>query len=136
MTDRDYSRASGPGYPTIRTDGKTLQDIIASTARGRKDDGGKLEWSLLMRGCYAGLRGVVHVLMFGAKKYAADSWQMVPDARRRYKDAIYRHLSSIEENGFYAKDPETGLLEWWHVACNALFLATFAALPDLGHKDK
>jgi hypothetical protein len=121
----------------------TIQDIIDSTigaagvqhlAAGRKDDGGKLEWSLLMKGCYAGLRGVVQVLMFGAKKYAADSWQLVPNARQRYKDAMYRHLSAIEEHGFYAKDPETGLLEWWHVACNALFLATFAALPNLGHK--
>lgn len=94
---------------------------------GRKDDSGKPQWSLLMRGCAAGLVGVVSVLGFGARKYAADSWQRVDNARERYHDALYRHLNAIERNGFLARDPETGLLEWFHVACNALFLATFAA---------
>lgn len=96
-------------------------------AAGRKDDGGKAPWGLLMRGCSAALAGVVAVLQFGARKYAADSWQRVEGAEDRYKDALYRHLHSIETRGFLAKDPETGLLEWFHVACNALFLATFAA---------
>lgn len=102
---------------------------------GRKDDGGKLEWSLLMRGCCAGLRGVVQVLMFGKRKYAADSWQMVPDARNRYKEAIYRHLSEVEEHGFYSRDGESGLPHIFHVACNALFLATFCAKPDLKYEE-
>lgn len=94
---------------------------------GRKDDGGKAPWSLLMRGCALALTGVVSVLKFGAGKYAADSWQKVEDGETRYRDALYRHLHSIETRGFTAKDPETGLLEWFHVACNALFLAHFAA---------
>lgn len=106
-----------------------VRDLLKDTqlVAGRKDDGGKAPWGLLMRGCSAALAGVVAVLQFGARKYAADSWQRVEGAEERYKDALYRHLHSIETRGFLAKDPETGLLEWFHVACNALFLATFAA---------
>lgn len=94
---------------------------------GRKDDGGKAPWSLLMRGCALALAGVLTVLMFGARKYASDSWQRVENGEERYKDALYRHLHSIELRGFMSRDAETGLLEWFHVACNALFLAHFAA---------
>jgi len=95
---------------------------------GLKYDSGKAPWSLLMRGCGLSLAGVVSVLQFGAAKYAADSWQTVEDGETRYRDAMYRHLHSIEQNGMLAKDPETGLLEWYHVACNALFLAHFASV--------
>lgn len=97
---------------------------------GRKDDGGKLGWSLLMRGCGLSLHAVVEVLAFGAKKYSADSWQRVEDGYTRYRDAMYRHLHQIELRGIAARDPETGLLEWAHVACNALFLLYFAIQHD------
>lgn len=99
-------------------------------AGGLKFDGGKASWSLLMRGCAKALRAVVGVLDFGAKKYSADSWQQVENARERYKDALYRHLHQIELRGFTARDPETGKLEWAHVACNALFLLTFALIDE------
>lgn len=99
-------------------------------APGRKDDSDKAPWSLLMRGCARGLAGVVRVLSFGARKYAEDSWQRVENAQVRYKDALYRHLHAIELGGNRAKDPETGLPEWYHVACNALFLATFASMEE------
>lgn len=101
-----------------------------SLAPGRKDDSGKAPWSLLMRGCALALAAVVQVLAFGARKYAADSWQNVENAEERYLDAMYRHLHSISVHGFYSRDPETGLLEWAHVACNALFLCHFAVKND------
>lgn len=115
--------------PAATSIGAEVRDMLKDTplVAGRKDDGGKAPWGLLMRGCSAALAGVVAVLQFGARKYAADSWQRVEGAEERYKDALYRHLHSIETRGFLAKDPETGLLEWFHVACNSLFLATFAA---------
>ena len=102
-------------------------DPANRAAPGLKYDGGKAPWRLLMSGCALALAGVVSVLAFGAKKYAADSWQNVENAEDRYRDALYRHLHSIELNGFDAVDPETGCKEWYHVACNALFLAHFAA---------
>lgn len=94
---------------------------------GRKDDGGKFQWALLMNGLALALRGVLAVLMFGAKKYAPDSWQRVENGPVRYKDALYRHLSEMELHGFYARDEETGLYHAYHVACNAMFMAHFAA---------
>lgn len=103
---------------------------VAGKAAGLKFDGGKASWSLLMRGCGRALRAVVGVLDFGAKKYAADSWQQVENARDRYKDALYRHLHQIELRGFTARDPETGKLELAHVACNALFLLSFALMDE------
>lgn len=93
---------------------------------GAKHDGGKLRWSLLMRGMGPALAGIVQVLMFGAQKYAADSWQTVPDGYERYKDALYRHLASVEEKGPSAKDEESGLPEWWHIGCCTLFCIWFA----------
>lgn len=94
---------------------------------GRKDDSGKAPWTLLMRGCGKALSQVVAVLQFGALKYAPDSWQRVPDAETRYRDALYRHLAEIEQHGSQSVDPETDLLHWSHVACNAMFLLHLAA---------
>jgi hypothetical protein len=109
---------------------------IVEPGGGMKFDGGKAPWSLLMKGCGLALAGVVAVLKFGAAKYAADSWQTVENGETRYRDALYRHLHSIEMNGVLAKDPETGLLEWFHVACNALFLAHFAAARAKAEAEK
>ena len=61
--------------------------MTAST--GRKDDGGKPDFSLLDP---AALLFVVKVLTFGVSKYGADNWKTVPDAERRYFAAANRHL--------------------------------------------
>lgn len=95
---------------------------------GRKDDQGKAPWSLLMRGCGKALAGVVAVLQFGARKYAPDSWQRVENGADRYRDALYRHLHDIELHGAGHVDPESGLLSYYHLACDALFLAHLATL--------
>jgi hypothetical protein len=95
--------------------------------KGLKYDNGKLRWGLVMRGMGAALQGVVAVATFGARKYADDSWQGVEDARKRYTDALYRHLHEVENHGELAKDEESGLLHWFHIAWNALALAWFAA---------
>ena len=94
---------------------------------GLKYDKDKPRWNLLMGGCALALQGVVAVLTFGAKKYAANSWQTVEHAEERYRDAMYRHLSAFEQYGILSKDDESGLLHIFHVATNALFLSHFAA---------
>ena len=107
---------------------------------GMKFDGGKPKWSLLMHGLHHSLAGVVAVLSFGAIKYAEDSWQEVDDGYNRYKNALYRHLAAIEELGPLSVDIDmqpndegvlvdkgSGLLHWFHIACDALFCAWFAA---------
>lgn len=85
-----------------------------------KFDSGKPRWSLLTQGLAKSLAGIVAVLTFGAKKYAAHSWRNVQNGQERYKDALYRHLHAIESGELI--DPESGCSHWSHVATNALFL--------------
>jgi hypothetical protein len=84
---------------------------------GHKDDAGKLEWSLVP---WDAMEGCVRVLMEGAKKYAPDNWKRVPDASKRYKDALMRHVLA------YCKgekvDEEFGASHLDHAMCNLLFL--------------
>lgn len=101
-------------------------------AGGLKFDGGKRRWSLLMspQGMLASVRGVVDVLEFGAKKYAAHSWRQVEDNERRYLDGLQRHLDEILEHGITARDSETGKLHLDHLNCNGLFLAELARAKE------
>lgn len=95
---------------------------------GAKYDAGKPIWTLLFsaRGMLASLRGVVDVLMFGTKKYAAFSWRTVPDAETRYLNALTRHYVAIMEGGLTARDEESGELHIDHLNCNGLFLGELA----------
>jgi len=92
----------------------------ASAALGVKHDSDKPRWSLLP---FKALQEVVEVLTFGAKKYAADNWKYVPNARERYIDAAYRHLA--DWNSGEKKDPETGKSHLAHAVCCLLFLLWF-----------
>ena len=91
-----------------------------SQALGPKYDTGKLRFSLLPKGV---VFEIIKVLEFGAKKYKEESWQDVPDAVRRYTDAVHRHLEAWE-NGEQI-DPESGLHHLSHIGCNILFLIWF-----------
>lgn len=84
---------------------------------GMKFDSDKLMMTLVTPSF---VKGVAEVLTFGAKKYAPNSWQTVPDATRRYEDALYRHwLAYLEGEQL---DSESGLEHLKHIACNAMFL--------------
>jgi hypothetical protein len=98
------------------------------TDRGMKYDEGKARMWLLP---FESLHEVARVLTFGAKKYAAHSWQTVPDGEERYTNAMLRHMVAIQAGEVY--DPESGLLHWAHVACNALFLLWFAVKKELNN---
>ena len=84
---------------------------------GRKDDKGKLDWTLLP---IEKLEGTVRVLQFGANKYSRDNWKRVPDALNRYRAALMRHTVEYMKNPL-AKD-ESGESHLSHIICNALFL--------------
>lgn len=95
---------------------------------GVKYDNGKPQWSLLP---FRALKEVVEVLTYGAKKYAPDNWKKVPDARRRYIDAGFRHFTAYASGETH--DPETGKHHLAHAICCLLYLVAF----DLGeHNDK
>lgn len=105
-----------------------MEVIKLGQAGGLKFDAGKLQWGLLLsgRGMIRALQGVVHILMFGAKKYAAHSWREVEDNERRYLDGLMRHYAAIMEYGLDARDSESGELHIDHLNCNGLFLGELA----------
>jgi hypothetical protein len=92
-------------------------DTEHSTDEGRKFDGGKLEYGLLPP---KALEVVVEVLTFGAKKYARDNWKHVPDAKRRYFDALQRHLWAWKQGEQI--DTESGIHHLGHAMCCLMFL--------------
>lgn len=101
---------------------------FTKTTAGVKYDNGKPQWSLLP---FKALGQVVDVLTYGAKKYAPDNWKKVPDARRRYTDAGFRHFTAYASGETH--DPETGKHHLAHAICCMLYLVAF----DLGeHNDK
>ncbi len=71
---------------------------------GRKFDGGKLEFGLLPP---LALEETVKVLTFGAQKYERDNWKKVPDSKRRYFDAMERHIWAWKKGE--QLDPESGI---------------------------
>jgi len=84
---------------------------------GRKDDTGKIQWSLLP---VEAVESIVRVLMFGAKKYAAWNWVKVADGETRYYDACIRHLVAHKKGE--SLDPESKLPHLAHAGCCILFL--------------
>lgn len=87
---------------------------------GVKADKDKPMWSLMP---WEQLSKVVDILTFGAKKYAPDNWKKVPDGKKRYEDALYRHMTSWSSGE--KVDPESNETHLAHVICNALFLMWF-----------
>lgn len=75
------------------------------------------------------LEEVAKILTYGAKKYSANSWRGVPDALDRYKAAMLRHLTAIQ-NG-EENDIESGLSHTAHMACNALFICALSINKDV-----
>ena len=103
--------------------------MLNSRTDGRKDDGGKLDMTLLDDMPRA-VAAVVEVMQWAVTKkapvpYERGSWLGVsPD---RYRAAILRHLnaagkqaSTDDEPVRRQRDDETGLLHLAHVACSAL----------------
>lgn len=95
---------------------KVKASQIATTG-GRKFDGGKLEYGLVPP---LALKEMVKVLTFGAQKYERDNWQRVPDSKRRYFDALQRHLWAWKEGEEI--DPESGIHHLAHAMCCLFFL--------------
>ena len=102
-------------------DDTTTEDLVkasqTATTGGRKFDGNKLEYGLLPP---AALKATVDVLTFGAQKYERDNWKKVPDSKRRYFDALQRHLWAYKEGEQF--DLESGKHHLAHAMCCLMFL--------------
>ena len=105
-----------PGY-----EGVSVEDLIKksqnATTGGRKFDGGKLQYGLLPP---LALKATVEILTFGAEKYEPDNWKHVPDSKRRYFDAMQRHMWAWKEGE--QNDPESGKNHLAHALCCLMFL--------------
>jgi len=109
---------TGPGendWKIVLSDVKTDED--KSTSIGRKFDEDKLQYGLLPP---LALKATVDVLSFGTKKYERDNWKYVPDAKRRYFDALQRHLWAWKEGEQI--DSESGKHHLAHALCCLHFL--------------
>lgn len=94
-----------------------LDDTISFDEEGLKYDDGKLEYGLLPP---LALKATVDVLTFGANKYKRDNWKYVDDSKRRYFDALQRHLWAWKEGEEI--DPESGKHHLAHAMCCLMFL--------------
>lgn len=110
-----------PGYedavPLVSTPMSKEMKEWEEKTKGRKFDGGKLEYGLLPP---LALEEVVKVLTFGAQKYDRDNWQKVPDSKRRYFDALQRHVWAWKRGE--QLDPESGIHHLAHAMCCLMFL--------------
>lgn len=61
------------------------------TEQGRKYDGGKLRYDLIP---VLALEEVTRVITLGAEKYDPENWKNVPEGRRRYTAAAFRHIEA------------------------------------------
>ena len=117
-TCRSCNAPLPPGYNL----GLICSSCIASLrpSGGLKYDHGKLRYSLIPP---EATHALAEVLTFGAQKYAIDGWKSVPDAERRYMDALFRHIESYRMGE--AIDSESGLPHLAHALANLSFLHYF-----------
>ena len=99
----------------------TSEEVVkasqTATTGGRKFDGDKLQYGLLPP---LALKATVEILTFGAKKYEPDNWKHFQDSKRRYFDAMQRHLWAWKEGE--QNDPESGKNHLAHALCCLMFL--------------
>ena len=96
---------------------RVVADSQTATTGPRKFDGGKLQYGLIPP---LALKEMVKVLTFGAEKYEPNNWKNVPESKRRYFDALQRHLWAYKEGE--KLDPESGIHHLAHAACCLFFL--------------
>lgn len=106
---RRFIQIATPNENKVLTDNKDM-----------KYDADKPRMDLLLSGCPLALEAVSSILTFGAKKYAAHSWQSVERGEERYLAALLRHLTAHAKGE--QNDPESGMSHLAHAACNAMFI--------------
>lgn len=87
---------------------------------GVKLDDGKPRVGLVITDFPLALLAVARVATFGAKKYSDHGWRQVPNAEKRYNDAMYRHLLAAARGEEF--DPESGEPHLAHAAWSLLAL--------------
>ena len=96
---------------------------------GIKHDQDKVRMHMLP---WDAIYSVAEIMEHGAKKYTEDNWKTIKDPRR-YESAMLRHYVDVQKGEDI--DPDSGLLHWAHIACNALFRLHFA-IEENNRKEK
>jgi hypothetical protein len=114
----DYS-SIGNGLCNKAKEGEveiTSGPFIGKDGSGKNDRAdGKLRWDLLP---LAEIEDIVRVYTEGAKKYADNSWQDIPDGFNRYLGATMRHLVAYTKGERF--DSDTGCMHLAQVVWNAI----------------
>lgn len=96
---------------------KACKTAVGKDGSGKDDRAdGKLRWDLLP---LAEIEDIVRVYTEGAKKYADNSWQDIPDGFNRYLGALMRHLVAYTKGERYDKE---GFMHLSAVCWNAIAL--------------
>ena len=113
----DYS-SIGEGLCNTNEGEATDTPFVGKDGSGKNDRAdGKLRWDLLP---LAEIEDIVRVYTEGAKKYADNSWQDIPDGFNRYFAATMRHLVAYAKGERF--DSDTGCMHLAQVAWNAIAL--------------
>jgi len=94
-----------------------IEKYLIKREIGRKFDDEKPQYGLLPP---IALKATAEVLTFGAKKYEPDNWKYVSDSKRRYFDALQRHVWAWKEGE--QMDPESNMHHLAHAICCLMFL--------------
>lgn len=92
--------------------------MVVNNSGGMKADGGKIDYTYLLKDLPVSVDEVTKVLMYGAKKYNRSNYAKVES--ERYHAAMSRHIMAYlrgEKN-----DPETGYHHLAHAVCCLMFL--------------
>lgn len=92
---------------------------------GIKYDDDKADWSLIP---FDALREVLRTFEFGAGKYDRDNWKGMKDWKRRYTNALLRHVIDYAEGNEI--DEETGYNHLAHAGFNVLALLWFTIAEE------
>ena len=82
---------------------------------GAKLDAHKRQAGSILSHFSGALEALVAVGDFGAQKYSLHGWESVPDGRRRYYDALWRHILAATRE---TVDPDSGIPHLHHALWN------------------
>lgn len=118
IDDETADEAMNFGKPEIGDAVEESGPLVGKDGSGKDDRAdGKLRWDLLP---LAEIEDIVRVYTEGAKKYADNSWQNIPDGFERYRAALLRHMTAYMKGERY--DKETGLMHLAQICWNAIVL--------------
>lgn len=116
IDDETADEAINFGKPKIGGAVVESGPLVGKDGSGKDDRAdGKLRWDLLP---LAEIEDIVRVYTEGAKKYAENSWQDIPDGFNRYLGATMRHLVAYTKGERF--DSDTGCMHLAQVVWNAI----------------